>query len=284
MGKSASLLAAIAVAVIAAGIAEARPEPDAEARSKRLLADSQRLARRDPEAALAKVREAYAVYPSPALFLPMAQLEERLGRPLDAIVHYDLVAGAGDEVAEAQRGAARERILQLELVVATLVLDARPLGAKVVVDETDLGAAPVGRPVRLAPGEHTLRVTHPGHQPLERKLTLKAGDRLEESVQLAAVRLTPPPEPPPRPDPAIAEEAEGRRARARQVFIAGLGFTGLLAGGAIVTGVLATTAHARFGDASAPPDQRADARDRGQVLAVTTDTVSYTHLTLPTKA
>ena len=161
----------------------------------------------------------------------MAQLEEKLGRPLDAIVHYDLVAGAGDEVAEAQRGAARERILQLELVVATVVLDVRPLGARVVVDETDLGAAPVGRPVRLAPGEHRLRVTHPAHQPLEKKLSLEAGDRLEESVQLSAVRLTPPPEPP-RPDPAIAEEAEGRRARAHQVFIAGLGFTGLLAGGA----------------------------------------------------
>jgi PEGA domain len=254
--------------VLSASLAWADPAGDA----KRLVAEANRLARRHPEQALAKLREAYAVYPTPSVFLPMALVEEKLGMKLDALAHYEaLAATTGDVVDEAARQLARERILELELEVATIVVTVEPVGARVLVDGREVGVAPLTRPIRVAPGTHTLEITLAGYDSVDKSLDLQAGDRVEETHRLSADDLVPPPEDPrPRPVPVDPELEEAHASR-KQVLIASLGFTGVFTVGAVVTGILAVAAHGRYGDPGASVGEREDARSSGRTLAITTD-------------
>ena len=231
VAKCASLLWVLACAPVA--------RADAQADAQALRRDAQRLAKRHPEQALAKLRQAYEVYPTPALFLYMARIEETLGKKLEAIAHYEAVVAADlGVVEESQKHVARSRILELELEIATVVIDASPSGARILVDGTEVGIAPMGRPLRLMPGHHDLRVELAGYDGAERPLELQPGDRVEEKLALTPEQAPPEPVRPttrPGEDPDLVD----LRASRRQVLIAALGFTGVLTLAALVTGILA---------------------------------------------
>lgn len=263
VAKCASLLWVLAFAPMA--------RADAQADAESLRREAMRVAKRRPEEALAKLRRAYEVYPTPVYFLHMARIEETLGKKLEALGHYEAVAAADvGVVGESHRSAARSRILELELEIATIVVDAGPAGARILVDGAEVGVAPMRRPLRVLPGRHALRIELAGYDAAEKSLELQAGDRIEEKVRLTPEATPPEPEVKP-PAPAIDPDLADLRASRRQVLIASLGFTGLFVVGALVTGVLATSAHARYADRAEPPGEREDARDSGRTLAITTD-------------
>jgi hypothetical protein len=56
--------------------------------------------------------------------------------------------------------------------------------ADVTVDGLAVEAGPMRR-IPLAAGPHVVRLLHPDYQPLQRKLTIKAGETLTLSVDLA---------------------------------------------------------------------------------------------------
>jgi hypothetical protein len=62
--------------------------------------------------------------------------------------------------------------------------------AEVSVDDQVVGTTPL-QPVRLKPGTHTVRLTHPAYRPLQRKLTIEAGktERLEIDWKLDGIAL-----------------------------------------------------------------------------------------------
>jgi serine/threonine protein kinase len=64
-----------------------------------------------------------------------------------------------------------------------LRVDAKPY-AEVFVDGNSLGKTPVPA-LALPVGAHTVRLVHPAFQPLQRKFTVRAGDRVDISVDLA---------------------------------------------------------------------------------------------------
>ena len=64
--------------------------------------------------------------------------------------------------------------------------------AAVSVDEGYVGTTPL-QPLALAPGSHTVRLTHPDYKPLQRKVTIRAGEttRLEIDMPWEAVPKQP---------------------------------------------------------------------------------------------
>ena len=60
--------------------------------------------------------------------------------------------------------------------------------AEVSVDDQVVGTTPL-QPVRLKPGQHTVRLVHPGFRPLQRKVTIEPGKtfRLEIDLKLDAI-------------------------------------------------------------------------------------------------
>jgi hypothetical protein len=74
-----------------------------------------------------------------------------------------------------------------------LVVESSPPGARVLIDATGAGTAPIG-PLPLPAGEHTVRLELEGHTPEERTVTLEAGGTLTLAVRLLPIAAaTPPP-------------------------------------------------------------------------------------------
>jgi hypothetical protein len=64
-----------------------------------------------------------------------------------------------------------------------LRLDITPW-ALVTIDDADVGTTPL-RPIPLASGRHSVRLTHPDYQPLQRKLQIRSGETTRLEIDLA---------------------------------------------------------------------------------------------------
>jgi hypothetical protein len=69
---------------------------------------------------------------------------------------------------------------------ATLAIASAVEGARATLDGEPLGTTPVER--RIEAGEHTLRLTAPGREPLERTIDLEAGETLRLDLDLDPAR------------------------------------------------------------------------------------------------
>jgi hypothetical protein len=56
--------------------------------------------------------------------------------------------------------------------------------AEVEVDGVKVGVSPPLRPLSLAPGIHTVRLTHPDYLPFPRKITIRSGETTSLKVDL----------------------------------------------------------------------------------------------------
>lgn len=70
----------------------------------------------------------------------------------------------------------------------TLQIGVRPYG-EVAIDGQSVGVTPL-RPLKLAPGVHTVVINHPDYQPLRRRITIRSGEkaRLIVDLDLDAIR------------------------------------------------------------------------------------------------
>ncbi len=69
---------------------------------------------------------------------------------------------------------------------ATLAIATAVEGARATLDGEPLGATPLEE--RVEAGEHTLRLSAPGHEPLERTIALEAGETLRLDLDLEPAR------------------------------------------------------------------------------------------------
>src|SRR5262249_22591882 len=67
-----------------------------------------------------------------------------------------------------------------------------------------VGLTPVERPLRTAPGEHTLAADKSGYRPLALRVAVRAGETTRVRVDPKPIRLTPADEPPTTPSHAAA--------------------------------------------------------------------------------
>jgi hypothetical protein len=66
-----------------------------------------------------------------------------------------------------------------------------PAGARVVIDERDVGRLPIDGPARVPAGEVLVTVSAPGYVDISRKITVGAGSLAREVIALHAVGSTP---------------------------------------------------------------------------------------------
>ncbi len=132
-------------------------------------------------------QQSYARAGTPAALHNAAAALMELDRPREARDLFDCLLANHPEVDE--RTATSVRALRQEAVdrVAVLMLRSLPRDDDL---EVTLDARPVGddgtRPLRIEsdPGEHALRVTHPGRRPFDWRGRLGAGQRLAVDVDL----------------------------------------------------------------------------------------------------
>lgn len=128
---------------------------------------------RDFEGALSQFEAAYAASPHFAVLYNIAQAQIELGQPLRAVKALEryLAEGAGwipperEQAALAQIAEQRAQLGEVEVAVNVT-------GARVSVDEKDVGLAPLAGPLLLEAGTHAVRAQAPGHLEVTRQITV----------------------------------------------------------------------------------------------------------------
>lgn len=232
----------LGVALLAATATAAPARPETEARA--LYQEAQRLERQGQlTEALARLRQAYELLPTPTLLLPMARLCEQLKQPLAGL---EATRRLRRQVPDAGRagpgGAAELDALEARLAaqVARLRVRTDVAGALVLIDGREVGRSPLDAPVELDPGVHEVEVRGARGARLP-QVELGPGEERE-----AELRTAPPPQEraasaPARPPAELTARAPERappgaaryRPGAPTWIALGLGGAAVLAAGAV---------------------------------------------------
>ena len=202
--------------------------------------------------ALGAFVESYRLDPQPVVLFNIGMCQkavgdllaayESLGRYVDEAgsdAPVDLLENAGRVLAEIEQSTG-----QMNVIVD-------PAGATVVVDDEEVGQAPLGRPIRLMPGAHAVEVRSEGRVTQTRTVDVPAGST---PVQVA-VRLEPL-----VPEPVVAGPSGGGSDLEPWAWAAvGLGSAATVT--AVITGSLGLVYRDDFVDGGAT-----DAELRGQVV------------------
>lgn len=132
----------------------------------------------DYTSALAAFRAAYAKSPHFLVLYNIAQAEVALGRAIpaaEALSRYLDEGGARIPAARRKQAGAQLEWLRSRFAELTLV-GAKP-ETRIAVNGGESATVPVAQPLRLSPGAHRISVLEPGVPPLDRVVTLAAGER-----------------------------------------------------------------------------------------------------------
>lgn len=227
----------------------------------------------DIAGACAKFRESDRLDPAVGTTFNLADCEERLGRLARAWTLFDEVAQrlpASDKrrsVAHARARALEPRLPKLSIRQAPNV----PPGTRILRDGVELGAASLGTPLPVDPGEHAVLVSAPGRAERSFKVLIS-----EREIQVLDVDVGPPLTVPSSAKAAtLADHGPASQRAAPPVLgyvLGGVGALGLVTGA--VSGVLVLRKKGRV-DAHCDAEKRCDdeglsATKSGKTLGIVT--------------
>jgi len=241
-------------------------QPSPRARAKALVVQGvAQLQLGDYLKALARFREAYAIYPSPKILFNVAQTLVELGRKVEAMEAYQrFLRRAPRDTARRLLHLARQRVQKLKAELGTLYVDVNEPGASVLIDGREVGLSPMDVPVRLVPGAHLVVVQKKGYLTATAKVTVAAGQRrthrvvLKEPSRKVVVKRV------------VYREVHKPR-KGWPLFWAGVGVTTALSVAMAVTGGLTLYEQRVLDDPSRSVARRKSAVDRGRALQWATD-------------
>lgn len=228
-----------------------------------------------------KFAESNRIDPQPGTELNLATCSEKLGKLATAWSLYEGVVDAlpADDdrrpIAEARIEALRNRVPKLTLNLAA----GAPADTVVKIGETEVGGAGFGSALPVDPGKVVLRVSAPGHQPVELETTIEEGSHktMEISPGPAVPATEPAPEPTPVPTPEPTPDAGGGTQAVVGWAIFGVGVAAVLAGVGTGIGGLVRKSDGEsmcdFNAMTCSPEGAA-ANDEARVL-LTTTTVTW---------
>jgi len=221
------------------------------------------------EEALDVYNEAHEAFDSPKIYFPIARAEQRLGRNMDAMRHYQAMLKESENpkpelVAEVDKAVSevRKKLVALDLTV-------EQTGAVVSVDGVDIGLTPLDGPYYMTPGEHKYSVTLDGHSPAEESFYLEPGKVATRRIHLDVMRVT------------VEKKVKKSKAAkfkntvpstvSAKPLTLSFGAAGAMLIGAGFTGIAAKARYDRYQDASLSLDVRKKAQDSGKTYRLVTD-------------
>ena len=145
--------------------------------------------RKEWDAALDDLRAAYAICPDAKLQKAIGRMLEEAGRSAEAIATYRSCAEEADDEATRADCDARAKVLAAKTASGTLLVEATPPSAEVIVDD-DGRALRAGTPVTLPVGRHAVEVRAPGKLPRKTGVDIDAGRQTKLEVQLEALPIS----------------------------------------------------------------------------------------------
>lgn len=253
---------AVALAIGSASTASADAEDEARARVKRGL---ELYDEGEYRLALAELERAYEIVPSYKLLYNVGQIHIQLGeyaRAQRALRRY--LDDGKDEITPERRAEVEKDLAMLAARVAVVTVEVNVPDAEVYVNDRPAGRGAVAK-APVDAGSVRIVVTRPGYESQTRAMSVAGGDETVVRVELAPVKRE-----------VIVVDESG----VPTVAVVGWIVTGVLAAGAVGTGIGANAAYSKFEDQRASPisgsaEQAAVDLDKqgnlADALALTTD-------------
>jgi hypothetical protein len=172
----------------------------------------------DNRAALQKFDDAFRLVPSPKILFNRGKAHRALGEDVAALADFERFLDEAPYAPKESRVEAERAVQALRPKLAYLEIQVEDVGSTVSVDGAEIGAAPLPRPVVVAPGTHEVRVVKSGTNDDVRSVSPIAGQKLRVVVKLTVTVASAPapvapaattgtPTPAPSPVPAAAAPA-----------------------------------------------------------------------------
>jgi hypothetical protein len=156
-----SITAIVGVVAIAAPTAHA--QKSAKERAQELLVEGVGLYEGgDRVGAVKKFEEAYGVFPSPKILYNLGRAYRDVGRNAQAHQSLSRFLREVQSVAQDRRTEVEEWLADLEKLVGLLVIATDVSAVTITVDGTVVGTTPLGGPIAVAPGVHTVAARRDG--------------------------------------------------------------------------------------------------------------------------
>lgn len=270
--KRARLLAPL---VIALALATTHARADEEPQSTDTVAEEARVHHRrglelydegDYRLALVEFERAYEISKSWKILFNIGQVHFQLAsyaKARRALEQY--LAVGGDQITPQRRASVEKDLETLKTRTATLSVKVNVPDSEITIEDQPAMRAPI-ESLMVDAGNLRIVVTHAGYAAKTRVITLVGGDTQTVTIDLAENK----------PDVVVTQTTTGLPGPA----IAGWIVTGVLAAGAIGTGIAASAASSRYDDkrntpiSGSPEEARADLdhqRNLVRALALTTD-------------
>jgi hypothetical protein len=162
------------------------------------------------EDALASFQEAFRIRPHPLVRVNIANCYDKLGRPLEALFHFQQFIDADVGSAE-QRKEVQSAVERLRKQVGQVVLRVAPDGATVTIDGGEQRRSPIVDALSLTAGSHQIEVRLEGYQTLTRTIEVKGGTQSELNLVLSRGSEAAPPVATVIPTEPIAPLAAGEQ-------------------------------------------------------------------------
>ncbi|MDQ3034609.1 MAG: PEGA domain-containing protein [Myxococcota bacterium] len=184
-----SFALALALALPMAAAPAAAQEDDRERARTEFQRGVDAYGRADYQTALSAFQEAYRLAPHPVVRVNIANSYEQLGRPLEALFHFEQFLTESERATPQQRREVETAIRRLRSLVGEIELHVSPDGALVTIDGTEQRRAPVTAPVRVTAGQHTVEVQLDGYTPERRQVEVQGGQTSRVDVRLARAEV-----------------------------------------------------------------------------------------------
>jgi len=174
----------VAPARLQAQVPPAQSAADDEAAKAQAKAEFEKGVAAYDEDALASFQEAFRIRPHPLVRVNIANCYDKLGKPLEALFHFQQFIDADVGSAE-QRKEVQSAVERLRKQVGQVVLRVAPDGATVTIDGGEQRRTPIVDALSLTAGSHQIEVRLEGYQTLTRTIEVKGGAQSELNLVLS---------------------------------------------------------------------------------------------------
>ncbi|HEY4056176.1 MAG TPA: PEGA domain-containing protein [Kofleriaceae bacterium] len=201
----------------------------------------------------------------------LATVNEKLGKLDVAAKHLRTIVTVKTDARADILKKATAKLDDISLKIAAVTLVVKPedaAGATISLGGTELGKAPLPDAIFLMPGAYTFSFAADGFQPKDLDVTVEAGQESERTVELEPIKII---VAKPTADTDVPVPVVVAAPPSPLPMYVGLGVTGAAVITATITGIMAKGQHDTFVAADSTGDERLDAKDKGQNLALVTD-------------
>lgn len=139
----------------------------------------------DFQHALDAFQEAYRLAPHASVRLNIANCYQQLGRPVEALFHFERYLAEADHPTAAQRREIDSTIRELRQRIGTITFQVTPDGATITIDGADQRRAPVTEPVRVPQGRHSIQIQLDGYRTETQTIDVPGGGDSRVAIRLA---------------------------------------------------------------------------------------------------